>query len=119
MHIFHVSDRTYTSFTALLGMKLKRSYAISDNLLFTPGIHGQIERHLYNKADGVQIHKQWVSSFSDGAIVPLTSIHKTGYNLGSTVSLAYKDINFLLTYNTHMRKKYKSHQGTFRIKYSF
>lgn len=118
VHNFHVSGRTYTSFSALLGLKLKRSYNISDNLILTPGIHGQIERHLYNKADGVQIHKQWVNNFSDGTKVPQTSIHKTGYNLGSTVSLAYKDINFLLTYNTHMRKKYQSHQGTLRVKYS-
>jgi hypothetical protein len=119
IHNFHVSGQTYTSLSAQLGIKLKRSYNISNNILFTPGIHGQVERYLYNKSDGVQIHKQWVDSLSTDTRAPATNIHKTGYNLGATAALAYQNIDFLLTYNTHIRKKYKSHQGTFRIKYSF
>lgn len=119
VHNFYISDKTHTSFSALLGIKLKKSYNISDNLLLTPGVHIQIERYLYNKSDKVQIHKQWVNSFSADAKIPATNTHKTGYNLGSTISLAYKNTDFLFAYNTHIRKKYTSHQGTFRVKYSF
>ena len=114
-----ISPRTYVGWSLLFGVKVGMSYNFSDNLTFSPGVHFQIDQHLYNKADNLLVRKQWVdSSFSKIIVSPING-NKTGYNLGGAMLIDYKNSEILLTYNAHLRGRYTSHQGSVRLKYLF
>jgi len=119
VHNLKVASKIYNSCALLLGIKMRRSYNISDNIILTPGIHGQIDRYVYTKASNDNVHKQWVDSISTNKTTTSINTHKIGYNLGSTISLGYNNTEILMTYNAHLRGKYRSHQGSFRFKYLF
>lgn len=94
------------------------THRVSNNLVIMPGMHIEIDHHIFNKTSQARTKMQWAATFSDKKTVTIKTV-KTGYNLGATLLAKYKTIEILPSYNLHLRGKYISHQCSFKIKVLF
>lgn len=112
-----VTSKENSSLVAIVGIKAGKTFSLSSGLNLTPGIHAEVDHYLINKSGKSKIKLQWSDYFPNNDITITTK--KTGYNLGATLLASKRNNEILFSYNSHLRGKYISHQGSIKFKLLF
>ncbi|KHO04135.1 hypothetical protein JS61_00530 [Rickettsia felis] len=104
------------SFESSIGGKIVfKPIATVNNIILTPSLYGNIERHFNNKNTKVNAKATFKGqTLQETIIIPKQP--KLGYNIGSNILMSKKNINVLLEYNYYTHRKYQSHQGLIKLK---
>ncbi|WP_032139296.1 autotransporter domain-containing protein [Rickettsia tamurae] len=103
-------------FESSLGGKIVfKPITTTSNIVLTPSLYGNIERHFNNKNTKVNAKATFKGqTLQETIIIPKQP--KLGYNIGSNILMSRKNINVLLEYNYYTHRKYQSHQGLVKLK---
>ncbi|CEO16880.1 Putative surface cell antigen sca2 precursor [Rickettsia monacensis] len=110
-----IPKKSNQSFESSLGGKIVfKPITTTSNIVLTPSLYGNIERH-FNKNTKVNAKATFkVQTLQETIIIPKQP--KLGYNIGSNILMSRKNINVLLEYNYYTHRKYQSHQGLVKLK---
>nr|WP_081420903.1 autotransporter outer membrane beta-barrel domain-containing protein [Rickettsia asembonensis] len=111
-----IQKKSNQSFESSIGGKIVfKPIATVNNIVLTPSLYGNIERHFNNKNTKVNAKATFKGqTLQETIIIPKQP--KLGYNIGSNILMSRKNINVLLEYNYYTHRKYQSHQGLIKLK---
>ncbi|KJW02025.1 outer membrane autotransporter barrel domain protein [Rickettsia endosymbiont of Ixodes pacificus] len=111
-----IRKKSNQSFESSLGGKIVfKPITTTSNIVLTPSLYGNIERHFNNKNTKVNAKATFKGqTLQETIIIPKQP--KLGYNIGSNILMSRKNINVLLEYNYYTHRKYQSHQGLVKLK---
>ncbi|WP_218460343.1 autotransporter outer membrane beta-barrel domain-containing protein [Rickettsia sp. TH2014] len=111
-----IQKKSNQSFESSIGGKIVfKPIATVNNIILTPSLYGNIERHFNNKNTKVNAKATFKGqTLQETIIIPKQP--KLGYNIGSNILMSRKNINVLLEYNYYTHRKYQSHQGLIKLK---
>ncbi|WP_025999603.1 autotransporter outer membrane beta-barrel domain-containing protein, partial [Rickettsia australis] len=111
-----IQKKSNQSFENSIGGKIVfKPIATTSNIVLTPSLYGNIERHFNNKNTKVNAKATFKGQTLQETII-IPEQPKLGYNIGSNILISRKNINVLLEYNYYTHKKYQSHQGLVKLK---
>ncbi|WP_037197613.1 autotransporter outer membrane beta-barrel domain-containing protein, partial [Rickettsia australis] len=111
-----IQKKSNQSFESSIGGKIVfKPIATLNNIVLTPSLYGNIERHFNNKNTKVNAKATFKGQTLQETIIILKQ-PKLGYNIGSNILMSRKNINVLLEYNYYTHRKYQSHQGLVKLK---
>ncbi|MCX4084503.1 autotransporter outer membrane beta-barrel domain-containing protein [Rickettsia hoogstraalii] len=111
-----IQKKSNQSVESSIGSKIVfKPIATVNNIVLTPSLYGNIERHFNNKNTKVNAKATFKGqTLQETIIIPKQP--KLGYNVGSNILMSRKNINVLLEYNYYTHRKYQSHQGLIKLK---
>ncbi|QQV74583.1 Putative surface cell antigen sca2 [Rickettsia tillamookensis] len=111
-----IQKKSNQAFESSIGGKIVfKPIATVNNIVLTPSLYGNIERHFNNKNTKVNAKVTFKGqTLQETIIIPKQP--KLGYNIGSNILMSRKNINVLLEYNYYTHRKYQSHQGLVKLK---
>lgn len=91
---------------------------IADNLVFMPDFNFSIEKYLNNGRPKVRAKLSWMNNYFDSQISERNK-KGFGFNLGGGLMAKRRNFEVFTGYNCHLENKYKSHQGSLKIRILF
>ncbi|NRB11416.1 MAG: autotransporter domain-containing protein, partial [Rickettsiaceae bacterium] len=112
-----IKANSSNSLFGTIGTKIMTTANVSDNLTITPDIHAAINTQLSSTKRRIQLKLGLDDQFKE---VKIKNKDKTTYNLGTGATAKINNmVDLSAGYDVNMRKKYKSHQGTLKLKVYF
>lgn len=99
----------------MIGGTLSLPTYFVNRLEMTPKINVAIDQQLHGRTGSIRVTEY------DGAGVEekLNGSHKTSLSLGGSLEIAYKNTDFLITYDTRIRRKFFGQQIAIKIRWNF
>ncbi|ABV74454.1 190 kDa antigen precursor [Rickettsia akari str. Hartford] len=111
-----IQKKSNQLFESSIGGKIVfKPIATISNVVLTPSLYGNIERHFNHKNTKVNAKATFKGQILQETII-IPKQPKLGYNIGSNMLMSRKNINVLLEYNYYTHRKYQSHQGLVKLK---
>ena len=113
----HVQKTSSQRITGIAGIKLAVPKALDNGLLITPTLNLSMEKYVHSKKAKPQVKFQWMDNYFDSK--PKSKPTSMGYNIGTGLAAQHKNLELSANYNCHLEDKYKSHQGSLKVKLLF
>ncbi|WP_341757093.1 autotransporter domain-containing protein [Candidatus Tisiphia endosymbiont of Nemotelus nigrinus] len=113
------SLKLQSSFSGTIGTRVVLlPLQITDSITIKPSLYGAITQNFNHKNQKVTSEINW----GHNSIAQTTTIAaqpKINYNIGANILIERKNAKLLVEYNCYLQKKYQSHQGSIKIKFTF
>jgi outer membrane autotransporter protein len=110
-----VAKKSTNKIEGVVGSRMSFISQLNDGLLI-PEIHGFVSYNFKNKAPKIDARL-------DGALTPMpvktSKSTKTQVNLGTSITLKHRLMEYSLGYDANFANKYISHQGSLKLRLNF
>ena len=110
-----IKKKSTNKIEGVLGTRVSFSSQV-ENTLFLPEVHGFVSYDFKGKAPKVEARL-------NGALAPMPTTaskpEKTTVNLGTSVSLKHRIMEYGISYDAYLANKYIGHQGSLKIRANF
>jgi len=113
-----IAAKSYKSLVATVGGKVMTSVVLTENIVATPMVGLALDGIIHETQQKNKTKLKWAKQeFTNELSNEQKS--KVGFNLAAGVAFERKNMELSVNYNSYMKKKYVSHQGSLKLNILF
>ncbi|RTK92104.1 MAG: autotransporter outer membrane beta-barrel domain-containing protein [Rickettsiales bacterium] len=113
-----IASKKMQNLYGVYGAKILYTKQFANGIEISPSMIASVENALTHKSTKVRAKLMWANRYFDKNI-DIAKPEKLACNIGASVLGKRNNLEMLLSYNYHFKKKYDSHQGALNIRVLF